>query len=98
MGGRWCRRRAAACPYRPGHGARHGGQPAERLDGRGEGANEIYAAKPANTLPDSRCLQLKDNSFYCLGAADRYAIETTSQNLLDARQQVAAQYAMLLSR
>jgi hypothetical protein len=55
-------------------------------------------AKPVNNLPDSRCLQLKDNSFYCLGAADRYAIETTSQNLLDAQQQVAAQYAMLLSR
>src|ERR1700676_130286 len=30
-------------------------------------------AKPVNNLPDSRCLQLKDNSFYCLGAADRYA-------------------------
>jgi hypothetical protein len=54
-------------------------------------------AKPVNNLPDSRCLQLKDNSFYCLGAADRYAIETTSQTLLDAQQQVAAQYAMLLS-
>jgi hypothetical protein len=54
-------------------------------------------AKPVNNLPDSRCLQLKDNSFYCLGAADRYAIETTSQTLLDAQQQVAAQYAMLLT-
>jgi hypothetical protein len=54
-------------------------------------------AKPVNNLPDSRCLQLKDKSFYCLGAADRYAIETTSDNLLDAQQQVAAQYAMLLS-
>jgi len=54
-------------------------------------------AKPVNNLPDSRCLQLEDKSFYCLGAADRYAIETTSANLLDAQQQVAAQYAMLLS-
>ena len=54
-------------------------------------------AKPVNNLPDSRCLQLEDKSFYCLGAADRYAIETTSQTLLDAQQQVAAQYAMLLS-
>jgi hypothetical protein len=54
-------------------------------------------AKPVNNLPDSRCLQLGDKSFYCLGAADRYAIETTSQNLLDAQQQVAAQYAMLLT-
>jgi hypothetical protein len=54
-------------------------------------------AKPVNNLPDSRCLQMKDKSFYCLGAADRYAIETTSDTLLDAQQQVAAQYAMLLS-
>jgi hypothetical protein len=54
-------------------------------------------AKPVNNLPDSQCLQLEDRSFYCLGAADRYAIETTSQNLLDAQQQVAAQYAMLLN-
>jgi len=54
-------------------------------------------AKPVNNLPDSRCLQLKDKSFYCLGAADRYAIETTASNLLDAQQQVAAQYAMLLN-
>jgi hypothetical protein len=55
-------------------------------------------AKPVNNLSDSRCLQLKDSSFYCLGAAGRYAIETTSKTLLDAQQQVAAQYAMLLSR
>jgi hypothetical protein len=55
-------------------------------------------AKPVNSLPDSRCLQLKDKSFYCLGATDRYAIETTSETLLDAQQQVAAQYAMLSSR
>jgi hypothetical protein len=54
-------------------------------------------AKPVNNLPDSRCLQLEDKTFYCLGAADRYAIETTSEKLLDAQQQVAAQYAMLLS-
>jgi hypothetical protein len=54
-------------------------------------------AKPVNNLPDSRCLQLKDKSFYCLGAADKYAIETTADNLLDAQQQVAAQYAMLMS-
>jgi hypothetical protein len=54
-------------------------------------------AKPVNNLPDSRCLRLEDKTFYCLGAADRYAIETTSDKLLDAQQQVAAQYAMLLS-
>jgi hypothetical protein len=55
-------------------------------------------AKPVNNLPDGRCLQLKDGSFYCLGAADRYAIETTSKTLLNAQQQVAAQYAMLSGR
>ena len=54
-------------------------------------------AKPVNNLQDSRCLQLEDKTFYCLGAADRYAIETSSDKLLDAQQQVAAQYAMLLS-
>ncbi|MDT5235655.1 MAG: hypothetical protein QOF47_1642 [Mycobacterium sp.] len=54
-------------------------------------------AKPVKNLPDSRCLQLEDKSFYCLGVADRYAIETTSDTLLDAQQQVAAQYAMLLN-
>jgi hypothetical protein len=54
-------------------------------------------AKPVTNLPDSRCLQLKDKTFYCLGVADKYAIETTAENLLDAQQQVAAQYAMLLS-
>jgi hypothetical protein len=54
-------------------------------------------AKPVNNLPDSKCLQLKDKTFYCLGTADKYAIETTAENLLDAQQQVAAQYAMLLT-
>jgi hypothetical protein len=53
-------------------------------------------AEPVVNLPGSRCLQLEDKTFYCLGTADKYAIETTSKNLLDARQQVAAQYAMLL--
>ena len=54
-------------------------------------------AKPVNNLPNSKCLQLKDKTFYCLGTADKYAIETTAENLLDAQQQVAAQYAILLS-
>jgi hypothetical protein len=54
-------------------------------------------AKPVNNLPNSRCLQLQDKTFYCLGTADKYAIETTADKLLDAQQQVAAQYAMLLS-
>jgi hypothetical protein len=54
-------------------------------------------ADPVANLPGSRCLQLEDKTFYCLAAADKFAIETTSKNLLDARQQVAAQYAMLLN-
>jgi hypothetical protein len=57
-------------------------------------------AKPANpvkNMPDSRCLQFEDGGFYCLAAADRYAIETSGPNLLDTQQQVAAQYVMLMS-
>lgn len=57
-------------------------------------------AKPANpvkNMPDSRCLQFEDGGFYCLGTADRYAIETSGPNLLDTQQQVAAQYVMLMT-
>jgi hypothetical protein len=54
-------------------------------------------AKAVNNLPSSKCLQLQDKTFYCLGTADKYAIEVTADKLLDAQQQVAAQYAMLLS-
>jgi hypothetical protein len=67
--------------------------------------DEFYAeleptSKPANpvkNMPDSRCLQLDDGAFYCLGTADNYAIETSGPNLLDTQQQVAAQYVMLTS-
>ena len=31
-------------------------------------------ANPVKNLPDSRCLQLADKGFYCLAAADKYAI------------------------
>src|SRR4029077_11300304 len=55
-------------------------------------------AKPVNNLPDSRCLQLEDKSFYCLGAADRYAIETTAKNLLGAPAAVSAQEAKFCER
>ena len=57
-------------------------------------------AKPANpvrNMPDSRCMQLEDRSFYCLATADHYAIEAAGPNLLDAQQLTAAQYVMLLS-
>jgi hypothetical protein len=36
-------------------------------------------------------------AFYCLAAADRYAIEASGAQLLDVQQQVAAQYVMLMS-
>lgn len=54
-------------------------------------------ANPVKNMPDSRCRQLEDNAFYCLATADRYAIETSGQSLLDTQQQVAAQYVMLMS-
>ncbi len=68
-------------------------------------ADEFYdevspKAKPANpvrNMPDSRCMQLEDRSFYCLATADQYAIEAAGPNLLDAQQLTAAQYVMLLS-
>ncbi len=54
-------------------------------------------ANPVKNLPDSRCLQLADKGFYCLAAADKYAIETSGPTLLDTQQQVAAQYVMLMN-
>lgn len=57
-------------------------------------------SKPANgvrNLDGSHCLQLADKSFYCLAAADRYAIEASGPTLLDTQQQVAAQYVMLMN-
>lgn len=52
-------------------------------------------ATAVRDLPGSRCLQLEDKSFYCLAAADRYAIESSGTNLLEAQQQAAAQYVLL---
>jgi len=47
-------------------------------------------------LPASRCLQFEDE-FYCVAPADRYAIEARSRGIDDARQQVAAQYTLLVA-
>jgi hypothetical protein len=58
---------------------------------------ESDAAAPVKNLPDSRCVEFSASWFYCLGVADRYAIEASSDTLLDAQQQVAAQYVMLFS-
>jgi hypothetical protein len=63
----------------------------------GEVQAESESAEPVKNLPDSRCVEFSPSWFYCLGVADRYAIETSSDSLLDAQQQVAAQYVMLFS-
>jgi hypothetical protein len=55
------------------------------------------SASGVRNLEGSRCLQMPDKSFYCLAAADRYAIETSGATLLDTQQQVAAQYVMLMN-
>ncbi|AMO58872.1 Uncharacterised protein [Mycolicibacterium phlei] len=63
-------------------------------------AEVTASGKPANpvpNMPDSRCVGLGDGGFYCLAAADAYAIETTAPNLLAAQQMAAAQYIMLMS-
>jgi hypothetical protein len=64
-----------------------------------EFAEEVKpSSKPAdgvNGLPASRCMQLQPGGFYCLAAADRYAIEVDAGQLPDAKQQLAAQYLML---
>lgn len=52
-------------------------------------------ANPVKNLPDSRCLKLQDQSFYCLAAAGGDAIEASGTKLLDVQQQVAAQYVIL---
>jgi len=47
-------------------------------------------------MPDSRCVQA-DDGFYCVAPAGRFAIEAHSKSLVDAHQQVAAQYRLLLT-
>jgi hypothetical protein len=54
-------------------------------------------ADPVANLPGTLCAGQPPTHFYCLSVADRYAIETSSDTLSDAHQQVAAQYAMLMS-
>ena len=53
-------------------------------------------ANPVTNLPDSHCANLQYQAFYCVAAADRYAIEANGPKLLDVQQQVAAQYVMLM--
>lgn len=49
-------------------------------------------------LPGSRCVEHSDGVYvYCVASADRYAIEAQSRGAADARQQVAAQYLLLVA-
>ncbi|WP_118915414.1 DUF7373 family lipoprotein [Mycobacterium shigaense] len=59
------------------------------------------AAPPVPGLPDSRCTRVAGSNglvprYWCLAAADRYAIKTIARQLDNAQQQVAAQYRILM--
>jgi hypothetical protein len=54
-------------------------------------------ANPVANLPGSRCRNLQYDAFYCLAAADKYAIEVSGSELRDVQQRAAAQYVMLMS-
>ena len=58
------------------------------------GSSGTTPADPVKALPDSQCLAFP-KGFYCVGPADRYAIEARGDQLLDAQQKLAAQYVML---
>lgn len=60
-------------------------------------------ADPVPNFPGSHCNRRQDGEgavvmFTCFAAADRYAFEATSAQLVDAQQQVAAQYLMLTAQ
>lgn len=60
-------------------------------------------AEPVPNFPGSHCSRRQDGEgavvmFTCFAAADRYAFEATSAQLVDAQQQVAAQYLMLTAK
>ena len=54
----------------------------------------VTPADPVPGLPASRCLTFP-SGFYCVTSAGRYAIEVQAPQLVEAHQQVAAQYVML---
>lgn len=85
---------------RDAEGARH------LLDSAGTWALTKPGAKPTdgvNGLPSAKCFEFTqpDESqtprFGCFATADRYQIEAWSQQARDVRQQIAAQYLMLIS-
>lgn len=52
-------------------------------------------------LPDSKCLEatyVTTNKFICWGVFDNYAFTTISPQLIDAQQQLAAQYRLLADK
>jgi hypothetical protein len=50
-------------------------------------------------LPGSRCMHTEAaGQFSCWATADRYAFEGAGSELLDAQQQMAAQYLLLTAR
>lgn len=68
-------------------------------NGFGDGKKFVPAAG-IKGLPTAKCLVHKDTKatesyYYCLAVADRYAIEVSTAQELDAHQLVSAQYLML---
>ncbi|KUI37557.1 hypothetical protein AU194_21560 [Mycobacterium sp. GA-2829] len=60
---------------------------------------QASAGKPVDGvefMPASQCMQVTQGGFYCVAPIDRYVIEARSRSLNDARQQVAAQYTLLI--
>jgi len=61
-------------------------------------AMQTTPADPVKGLPGSTCLQVPGNGYYCTATADRYAIEAQSEQVRDAHQLLAAQYALLVAK
>lgn len=69
----------------------------------GLGTTKFVAADGIKGMPDSKCFRNDDPNtgdtfFYCLAAADRYAIELSTGQQLSTHQLVSAQYLMLTSK
>lgn len=72
------------------------------IDDLADAATEYATpADPVVGIPGSRCMTLQvpgvdDDWNYCLAVADRYALETYGDTLVEARQKIAAQSAILM--
>lgn len=65
--------------------------------------HEMTPSAGVKGLPAAKCLihkgsKVTGNSFYCVAAADRYTIEVSAVQELDAHQLVSAQYLMLTAK